>query len=648
MRRWSTVGMWACLVLAGMTWAVPAHAERFAWFKYHEHEGWVEDTGDAVKLRFVPYLLGPDAPPPPGFFNFGETPAYTGGTPEIMPDGRIRLPWRIVRTATVSPQTLDAIAAETHVDRQRLAAAPRTAVEARYRRVVLEIAGREAAVEAYGGQRISGDAAGAFLVDATALPDLRAGNYRLFLEYDHPIADFSALTLDMQVEQLSRTWVQAFREVLRTRSTSGGRFLFFDFSSTVSRTRVRESATSGGLEQGGTSIEIVLRDPTPEQQARVESVLGFAKLTREQMLQRHQAAMATALAAANPELAKAHEKYIEAFSSAAPADSAALVEALKRLGEPEVLQFMAAGFQMSDNQQSGYYRYDYNMAVSQSSTERTRYREYLIRNSEIERRYYAYAEAGGMARALEAALRKVRDDVFGLNTGPAMSSRQWANGVQRALESGNPLWLQYALSDDVRREVQGVDPDLAIDGDGDRLLHLAARRGDAAGAEALVSAGASPRRRNQAGDTPADTAADAGHAALAQRLRALEARRGTVVLAFTHPQGMRMGLRIIAPQGLTGTATRIDPTRLEWRSEDAARLVRLSGAVQVQFSLNYADCQRVRFVAQMAPIPGGCAVVTEIPLQRLVRYPLDAVQRYPLEIRFRDWQTGYEIVSPGN
>ena len=63
-----------CLTVAAavLVTAVPARAQQFAWFKYQEYEGWIEDTGNAVRIKLVPFLSGPDLAPPasPYFFNF--------------------------------------------------------------------------------------------------------------------------------------------------------------------------------------------------------------------------------------------------------------------------------------------------------------------------------------------------------------------------------------------------------------------------------------------------------------------------------------------------------------------------------------------------------------------------------------------------
>jgi hypothetical protein len=569
---------------------------------------------------------------------------HQASAPEITADGRIKLPYLIVRAGGLPQPAIQAIASATGITETKLVSAPRDFVVATYDRVVLEVAGKEVASEKLGNASLGGQVEGAFYVDKDNLADLRAGNYRFFLDYTHPIANFSSLSLDLSAQQISNTWVDAFREVTRSKSTSGGKVLFMDFSRTVSRTRVKESVRAGGLHEGSTSINVVLRDPTSDQVERVESVLGFAKLTREEMLARHQAGYATAIAAANPELAKAHEKYIEAFAPDAPNTSQQLIDALSKLKDSDALQFMAAGFQMRESSSSSYYRYDYNMIVEQTSSNQTQYREFLIRNASVSSRYFAHSTPNAMARALDAAFNRLHMAVFQASIEVPLSAQQWAQGVRRAINSGDRLGISYALSDDTKERVVAIDPDIAIDPDGNRLLHAAARKQDRSSVDALLAAGASPLRRNQAGDTPADAAQDAGDSSLQALLLGQSARRGSVKLVFTHMPNARLRFTMIAPQDLPGTITRTNPTTVEWNSTDYARLVRLSGHLELEFSLNFNECNMIRFAMQRAPTPSGCLVRAPVALQRLVRYPVNDTNEYRLRIQFVDWETGFQLV----
>jgi hypothetical protein len=640
------MGYWLALAVVVLTPHV-ALAQQFAWFKYQKYEGWIEDTDKDVRIKLVPFLLGPDVapPPPPGFFDFNSPSEHQSSAPELSADGRIKLPYLIVREGGLPQSAVQAIAATTGVPQVRLGTAPREFVQATYDRVVLEIAGREVASDKLGGASLGGQVQGAFYVDRDRLQDLRDGNYRLFLDYTHPIANFSSLSLDLTTTQISRTWVEAFREVVRSKTTSGGKVLFMDFSSTVSRTRVKESVRSGGLHQGSTSINVVMRDPTPEQLARFEAVLGFAKLTtREQMLQRHQAGFATALAAANPALAAAHEKYIESFTSETPNTTQQLIDALSKLKDSEALQFMAAGFQMREFSQSSYYRYDYSMMVTQKSSEQTQYREYLIRNASVTSRYFAQGNKG-MAQALDAAVSRVHLTVFDSGPEQMLTARDWVLGVRRTIERGDRRGLGYAVSDGVRDKVLAIDPDMVIDNDGNRLLHFAARRRDRNAVEALLAAGASAARRNQAGDTPADAANDADDTSLRSFLQKQANRRGTVKITISHfPQLTQMKVAVIAPQDVPGTTQRIDPRSVQWSSTDAARLARLTARLELDVSLTGSDCQQIRFTVMMKPVSGGCMIRVATPMQLLVRYPADGTNEYRMRLELADWNTGFRVV----
>jgi ankyrin repeat protein len=69
----------------------------------------------------------------------------------------------------------------------------------------------------------------------------------------------------------------------------------------------------------------------------------------------------------------------------------------------------------------------------------------------------------------------------------------------------------------------GASPN-AIEHGGISSLHLAARRGDEAIIDMLLIRGADATRKSEDGKTPADTAQEGGHSALARLLRTSSAR----------------------------------------------------------------------------------------------------------------------------
>ena len=611
------------------TIAVPADADSFTRFRVKDYEGWVEDTGTTVRVRVIPFVLGPDTnlPPPPAFYNFSTPSGHDAPRLKIMPDGRVRLPFKIINAGGLPQDVWPSIAASTGIPAVTLMAAPIDMVQATFNTATLKIGGTVVAEQNLGGGTIGGDPEFAFSVPADR-PDLinalRSDDYQISLDYQYNLADVKSLTLDMSVSQVSSIWVSAFRDVVRQKSSSGGKFLFFNFSSKVSSTRVKESVNSGAQESGLTDIAIVMRDPTPEMTARVNQVLGFAQTTRAEMLGRHQAAYTATIAAGNPKLADAHEKYLDALGpDAQPDNGAALQAALAKLTADEGLQFLAAGFQVSESASSSFYRYDYAMAASAQTEAKTRYREYLISNALVKSQYIASKTSGAMRTALAQATQEMMSSVFpSANMYQPLDSTQWLQGAMGAVDSRNIGALRFALSSDVRDGVSGLDLDAPLDQSGNRLIHRAGRAtGGLEMVQLLIRNGASPNTRNSVGDLAADSANDAGQTETADFLSAESKRQGSfqVDLSANGAAAMRLATSTLkpveasAPQvSVTGAATR----RVEFTGYP--RLTRFAGSARISFSVA-GYCTMLGFQAALQPTNVGCNVVQDVPFDAPIR-----------------------------
>ena len=110
-------------------------------------------------------------------------------------------------------------------------------------------------------------------------------------------------------------------------------------------------------------------------------------------------------------------------------------------------------------------------------------------------------------------------------------------------------------------------------------------------------------------------------------------------LTFTHISNAKLRFATIAPQDLPGTLTRIDPATVEGTSTDYPRLVRLSAQMELEFRLNFNECNMIGYPAQRAAAPGG-VVRAPISLQRLIRYPINGTMR----IQLVNWTTGFQVL----
>lgn len=641
---------WKAVMLGtlALVMSAPVSAERFAWFGFKDYEGWVEDTGTQVRVKVVPYLLGPDSSPAPapGFFDFSTPAGHQAPKLEFLPDGRLKVPYRIVGSGGLPQDAMPAVAAQSGVAIGRLVGAPQTFVRASYDKVVLEIYGDTFEEHVFSGASASGDVGGAFYIPADR-PDLieglATGNFRLVLDFRHPVSEFSSLVVNLTSSEVSSAWMSAFREIVRTRRTSGGKFLFLDFSSTVSRSVVREAVSAGGNNTSTSSISIELRDPTPEMLARAESVLGFAKISREDMLAQHRARFSAALAAANPRLAQAHKAYLDAHAPDVTGNNDQLIAALGALKDGEPLAFLAAGFQMRDSSSSSYYRYDGTMVVDQNSQQVADYREYLVTQATATNRYFARHEAGMMRSAIDEAYNRMHGDIFQVGANQPMQRHMWALGVVRAIDRKNVASVHYAMGPRVRDLVADFDADYSIDSSRNRFIHRAARTGNEALVRAVLAGGASPSLRNNAGDRASDLAGDAGNPVLANFLRGEEARSGTVTLELSHPNLQVTFAIVDQPSGLASQLQPVDASSSRLRVRDYPRRLRLSGRVQVQANLPLNQCGMVRFEHVRQNVYGGCTIVAAAPFSQEVRIREDGDTRYVGDVVLESWQTGFRV-----
>lgn len=643
------------LVFVAAAIATPAYADSFVRFRVKEYEGWVEDTGSSIRVRIIPFVLGPDTnpPAPAGFYNFSTPAGQDAPRLRIMADGRVMLPFKIISSGGMSQDVWPAISASTGIPAARLMSAQVGMVRATFNTATLKVGGVVIAEENLGGGTIGGDPEFAFYLPADR-PDLieavRNDDYQISLDYQHDLADVRSLSLDMTVSQVSSMWVNAFREVVRNKSSSGGRFLFFNFSSKVSSSRVKESMNSGAQESGLTDINIVMRDPTPEMESRVNQVLGFAQTTRAEMLARHQAAYATALAAGNPKLADAHEKYIEALGPDAPTDNgAALQAALSKLTDAEGLQFLAAGFQTSESSSSSYYRYDYSMAASAKTEAKTSYREYLISNSLVKSRYIASKTPGAMRGALALAMQEMISTVFpSAVAGQPLNQAQWLQGVLGAIESRNVNALRLALNPDIRDNVVGLDIDAPVDQWGNRLIHRAARAsGGLAMVQLLLRNGASPNVKNNVGDVAADSADDAGETETASYLNTETMRSGSFLVDLTATGAISLQLAANTLKPAEGSAPQISVTGQSRRRVEFTgypRLTHFSGLARISFSVA-GYCSQLGFYALVQQTNMGCNVVQDVSFDAPVRIRENSQTRRQGEFVYRGAAAGYQFVG---
>jgi hypothetical protein len=225
------------------------------------------------------------------------------------------------------------------------------------------------------GRQIDGQIPGRYTlqikvpVSGTERETMLRGEFQVEAAFDLPTANFSSLAVNVKESLVTHYKIEAFKSVVKSARTSGGKFLFFDWRRRSARTIINQSineqrSTNVSRQTNSTNVSrqtnVLTIDPNEAMIARVEQLLGISSLSKEAFVARHLAAAEKAKTAGDYDLAALHEEYALKADDPTPKVQTELLEkAFTALSgsEPAIAAFLANGIQFSETSGSSSSRF---------------------------------------------------------------------------------------------------------------------------------------------------------------------------------------------------------------------------------------------------------------------------------------------------
>jgi hypothetical protein len=216
------------------------------------------------------------------------------------------------------------------------------------------------------GRQIDGQIPGRYTlqikvpVSGTERETMLRGEFQVEASFDLPTANFSSLAVNVKESLVTHYKIEAFKSVVKSARTSGGKFLFFDWRRRSARTIINQSINEQRSTNVSRQTNVLTIDPNEAMIARVEQLLGISSLSKEAFVARHLAAAEKARTAGDFSLAALHEEYALKADDPTPKVQTELLEkALTALSgsEPAIAAFLANGIQFSETSGSSSSRF---------------------------------------------------------------------------------------------------------------------------------------------------------------------------------------------------------------------------------------------------------------------------------------------------
>lgn len=208
--------------------------------------------------------------------------------------------------------------------------------------------------------------------DVATLRAFRRGQFQVKAEYVMALTNTQIASVVTDLSGYSNHLATQFaKDVSRVSSSGGGFFIFSTASSSVARW-LQDEASSNGTSMNSLSRTIVLRNVTdPILVKAVDQFMWPVASNRDEVIAAHRQAAADARAAGKPDLATAHDHYVQALTQAA-ANEPPKVDAVKAaaaLATKDILGFLASGVAIEDRSSSGSFTYRKLRSSSFSSSD---------------------------------------------------------------------------------------------------------------------------------------------------------------------------------------------------------------------------------------------------------------------------------------
>lgn len=618
------------LLLVLLLNAVPVRATDFTWFKVNEFEGWIEDTPQGKQIKLLPFVGVPGTGfwLPRGAFEVHSLQEFQQNRGlELTSDGRLRFGYRIVTEPIHLPSNLGrSIEEQVNLPRGHLSRATVSFVAAEYSKIELEIGGEIVAGEEFSVGNLSGSKEGYFYFDVAdfeTINRIREGDFRYVLTMTYPLTTFSSIELQVDGEIVSNTWSRALREIIQRKRRTGFSLGPISFGSTIRRSYVIERIESGSTNSIRNNTSIVMRDPTPEQLARVNAILGIASTTRQQALTMHQQAAAAALAAGKPNLADAHTQYAQSLQLSSPSNgefTGAVLRRLENMPKADALSFFAAGFKSQEQSASGYYRYNGTTTTTTETRFQSSFSEFIISNSDVQAVSFGVpmTQNGRYTAYNDAELANDRR-IFNLDwQTPVVMTPQWVRGVDEAMQQRRFGDVRYAFQ---RRlltsQLSLINVNRPVGGQENTVLHTAVQYADLDLLRFMLNRGANPRAENRFGETPLELASEFERQDVVELLTEYRDRYGEIAIRISHP-----GIRLVSVDSFMGNPRFLRLVELEedgvteLRIGDYPMFMHFGGSVTYEAIVSNLQLQSMRFPYRVLQTDG---VNSRIQAQALLR-----------------------------
>lgn len=180
-------------------------------------------------------------------------------------------------------------------------------------------------------------------LDKAAAQLILQGQFQLEVSYSVQLAKFQQLHVSIERKSFNTACVSAFKKLVTKASSSGGSFLFIDWSDTSYEEYMRASLNASGESSMESQETYFARDVTdPMLRQKLDSVM-FDSLSETQFRANHEKAAAKASQLGLVALAALHTDYAKAVASKRTKDQVDTLKALAALSEGDVAGFLANG-----------------------------------------------------------------------------------------------------------------------------------------------------------------------------------------------------------------------------------------------------------------------------------------------------------------
>ncbi len=532
------------LILIFHPWQTATAAE-FPWFKVNDYyEGFVEFNDGESTIRKI-YVLPVLGTPGTAFFHdkpwvFGET-SYDNGI-DLVDNGDAFLNFKIITNNDCLPKdfkekVLSYISGNgfntskyktLNIDQYIV-----QFIKPQNIKVALSIDRKEFASKIYSGI-LGANYRDKFQIPEKYINEIRKGNYDLQISYDFPYQTFSSLTINIDEKMLTNIKIETYRQLFQQSSSVTNGFFFIKWRENTQRTIESNRVSMNATNENTSRIEIVSRDAKPEMEERINTMLGFATITKNQLIAQHTASMNYALNSNNMQLGDLHRKYIDAVKSDDLPSAFDVAKSAAALASGDVLSFIASGIAFSEAHSNTFSNFIGVKNIAIQSNASSTYNELSIATSKA-----LYNSMGfkpeSMKTAFDFAFNQRNSTIEGLGTS-YITSIMWSTAFLNSVKNNDTISLKYLIKYFIpiaKRNAVTIDQ-------GNSALHIAVAKENLNLIRLLLDFGVNSKLKNRYGETAEDIAIKKNRVDIVQLLNQNSSRSGKIEIEYSMPKGYKI------------------------------------------------------------------------------------------------------------